>query len=98
MVKAGANRQECHEMIRVHSQEAGKRVKLQGLENDLAQRLKNDPYFAPVKNDIDSLLQDPKHFIGLAPKQVQLFATEADHALQAYHDLLQQIQTVSLTV
>lgn len=69
MVKAGGNRQECHEKIRVMSHESGKRAKQEGLDNDLIQKIKNDPYFNPIKGDIDSLL-DPKQFVGRAPQQV----------------------------
>ena len=41
-VKAGGNRQELHEKIRVHSMEAGKTVKIEGKENDLLERIAND--------------------------------------------------------
>ena len=34
-VKAGGDRQELHERIRIHSMEAGKAVKEEGKENDL---------------------------------------------------------------
>ncbi|XP_076739679.1 adenylosuccinate lyase-like [Maylandia zebra] len=70
IVKAGGNRQECHEKIRVLSQEAAAVVKLEGGDNDLLARIQRDPYFAPILGQLDALL-DPKTFIGRAPQQVQ---------------------------
>ncbi|XP_076035563.1 adenylosuccinate lyase [Oratosquilla oratoria] len=72
MVKAGGNRQECHEEIRVLSQAAGNRVKQDGLDNDLVDRIRNHSYFAPIHSQITSLL-DPSSFIGRAPEQVSEF-------------------------
>ena len=60
---------ECHEEIRVLSQAAGDRVKLEGLENNLVEQMKASQYFAPIHNKIDQLL-DPSTFIGRAPSQV----------------------------
>ncbi len=72
-VSAGANRQECHEKIRTLSQKAAERVKIDGLDNDLVERVKNDSYFSPIVNKLDVLL-DAKTFIGRAPEQVKLFS------------------------
>jgi adenylosuccinate lyase len=41
-VKLGGDRQEYHELIRRHAQAAGMRVKQEGLDNDLLDRLKGD--------------------------------------------------------
>ena len=68
-VSAGGNRQECHEKIRTLSQKAAERVKIDGLDNDLVERVKADPYFAPIVGKLDVLL-DAKTFIGRAPEQV----------------------------
>lgn len=75
MVKAGEDRQECHEHIRVLAQEAGNQVKLHGRENDLVQRIRNTPCFAPIHDQLDALL-DPHTFIGRAPEQVTEFLQE----------------------
>ena len=72
-VKAGGDRQELHELIRTHSMEAAKQVKMLGKPNDLIDRLKADPAFSKI--DIDSLL-DPKTFVGRAPEQVDEFIAE----------------------
>ena len=75
MVKAGGDRQECHEQIRVLSHEAGDVVKSQGKDNDLIERIKKSQYFAPIHDKIDDLM-DPKTFIGRAPEQVTEFLEE----------------------
>ena len=48
MVKAGGDRQICHEQIRVLSQEAAAVVKQEGGDNDLIDRIRASEYFAPV--------------------------------------------------
>ena len=74
-VQAGGDRQTLHEQIRSHSQEAARRVKEEGQDNDLLRRLAADPAFARVKEQIPALV-DPARFIGLAPRQVELFLAE----------------------
>ncbi len=69
-VRAGGDRQELHERIRVHSIEAGKQVKEHGLSNDLIDRLKSEPRFANV--DLTGAL-NPSRFVGRAPEQVDSF-------------------------
>ncbi|TSK77116.1 Adenylosuccinate lyase [Bagarius yarrelli] len=75
MVKAGGNRQDCHEKIRVLSQQAAAVVKQEGGDNDFLARVQADPYFAPIIAQLDALL-DPKTFIGRAPQQVARFLSE----------------------
>ena len=72
LVKAGGNRQEGHEKLRVLSQQAGDRVKQEGLENDLLDRIRADDFFRPIWGDLEALL-DPVSFTGRAPKQVVEF-------------------------
>lgn len=84
----GADRQECHEKIRVLSQEAGHVVKKDGEENDLIDRIKADDYFQPILNDLDKLL-DPDTFVGRAPQQVVEFINEeVEPVLAKYHGKL----------
>lgn len=71
-VKKGGDRQELHEAIRVHSMEAGKQVKIEGKENDLLDRIVNDPIFNLTQEDV-KLLLDPKDYIGRSPEQVDTF-------------------------
>lgn len=75
MVTAGGDRQECHERIRVLSQEAAAVVKQEGGDNDLLSRVQRDPYFVPILGQLDVLL-DPKTFTGRAPQQVSRFLSE----------------------
>lgn len=72
MVQKGGDRQECHEKIRVLSQQAAKVVKEEGGDNDLIERVKADAYFEPIWADLDALL-DPSTFVGRAPQQTEKF-------------------------
>lgn len=65
------NLQECHEHIRVLSQEAATEVKLKGRDNDLVERMKESIYFSPIHARLDNLLT-ANSFIGRAPEQVNL--------------------------
>jgi adenylosuccinate lyase len=69
-VKAGGDRQELHEQIRIHSQAAASVVKHEGKNNDLLERLASDPAFSGV--NLDSAL-DPRQYVGRAPEQVDEF-------------------------
>ncbi len=87
-VKAGGNRQELHERIRVLSMEAGKNVKVEGGDNNLIELIKQDEIFKPVWDKIDEIL-DAKKFIGRAPAQVSEFiANEIDPILAKHANLL----------
>mmetsp|Transcript_47587 Transcript_47587/g.101114 ORF Transcript_47587/g.101114 Transcript_47587/m.101114 type:complete len:498 (-) Transcript_47587:213-1706(-) len=74
-VKAGGDRQELHEAIRVHSMDAGKVVKGEGKPNDLMERIAKDPVFEAVHDKLDTLV-DPKLFIGRAKEQTEEFLEE----------------------
>ena len=69
-VRAGGDRQDLHERIRVHSQEAARQVKEHGRTNDLMERLKSDAAFASV--NLTGAL-DSQRFVGRAPEQVDAF-------------------------
>lgn len=71
-VKKGGNRQELHELIRQHSMEAGRTVKVLGKENNLAELIAADPAFGLTKEEIVSHFE-PKNFVGRAPQQVEDF-------------------------
>ena len=87
-VKAGGNRQELHERIRVLSMEAGRNVKVEGGENNLLDLIKQDEMFAPVWDKLDEIL-DSKNFIGRAPLQtVEFIAEEIDPILNKHAALL----------
>ena len=87
-VKAGGDRQELHERIRVLSMEAGKNVKVEGGENNLIDLIKQDETFKPVWDQLDEIL-DAKNFIGRAPSQtVEFIQNEIDPILEKHADLL----------
>lgn len=71
-VKRGGNRQQLHEALRVHSQSAASKVKLEGGTNDLIDRIAADPLFPITKEEIIEKL-DPKEYIGRCPSQVDEF-------------------------
>ena len=74
-VKRGKDRQELHEKIRVHSMAAAQRVKGEGLDNDLIERIINDDSFGLTKEEILGVI-DPVKFVGRAPGQVTEFIDE----------------------
>lgn len=74
-VMRGGDRQDLHERIRVHSMEAGKKVKEEGLANDLIKRIIEDDAFKMTEEEIMNILK-PENFIGRAPEQVEDFINE----------------------
>ncbi|MHB1391843.1 MAG: adenylosuccinate lyase [Clostridia bacterium] len=74
-VKLGGDRQELHEKIRLYSIEAGKRVKEEGLDNNLISLIEKDESFKLNKDKMQELL-DARNFIGRAPEQVDEFLSE----------------------
>jgi adenylosuccinate lyase len=79
-VRSGGDRQELHELIRLHSFAAAEQVKMYGKPNDLLDRLKTDSAFAKV-NLTD--VMDPKKFVGRAPQQVERFVAEVVEPIRA---------------
>jgi len=93
-VKKGADRQQAHEIIRCHSQAAGQRVKEEGLENDLLDRLKQEPLFTKV--DFDQVM-NPSDYIGLAPIQVEQFIEKIVEPIRTrYADILKSAEEPSV--
>ena len=74
-VKAGGDRQELHEKIRTLSMEAGRRVKEEGLDNNLLELIAADPSFHLELADLQKAM-DPARYIGCAPHQVERFLKE----------------------
>ena len=83
-VELGGDRQKLHEKIRGYSVETAARVKLEGGENDLLDKLKADPAFHLDDAALAEIL-DVKQFIGCAPSQTRAFVEEAVRpVLEAY--------------
>lgn len=78
----------------VLSHEAGHQVKHLGLENDLIDRIRADPYFSPIVDDLETLL-DPKTFIGRAPEQVDAFLKDWVEPALSDANLQNAIKTAS---
>ena len=90
-VKRGGNRQELHEALRVHSHAAAARVKLEGGQNDLIDRIAADPMFPLTKAEILEQL-DPKAYTGRSGSQVTEFLRDV------VRPLLEQYGNENLTV
>jgi adenylosuccinate lyase len=92
-VKAGGDRQDLHEKIRVHSQAAGHRVKQEGLDNDLIDRLRADPDFAPIHHMLtEDQILNPMNFIGRSVEQTERFISEVVEPLkERYKDELESL-------
>jgi adenylosuccinate lyase len=96
MVQRGADRQEVHEVIRVHSQEAAAEVKMRGRDNDLIERIRADDFFAPVHGDLETLL-DPATFTGRSAQQVEAFLTaELEPAVAPYAASMGKVSELSV--
>ena len=87
-VKAGGNRQELHEKIRVHSMAAGRRVKEEGEANDLLERIAADPAFGTDMESLQNVMQ-PANYVGRAPQQTAEFLDQVIRPiLEANMDVL----------
>ena len=71
-VKRGGDRQALHEALRVHAHAAAAKVKLEGGQNDLIDRIAADSRFPMTKAEILAQM-DPKTYTGRAASQVTEF-------------------------
>ena len=71
-VKKGGDRQELHERIRELSMEAGKRVKEEGLDNNLLSLIAQEPVFMTNEEELAATME-PSRYVGCAPEQVKRF-------------------------
>ena len=74
-VKHGGDRQELHERIRELSMEAGKRVKVEGKDNNLLELIAADPVFNLSENKLKEAM-NPKLYVGRSSEQVVEFIDE----------------------
>ena len=87
-VKAGGDRQELHEKIRVLSMEAGRRVKEEGKDNELASLIAAEPAFGINEDEIKEILK-PELYTGRASVQVKNYlANYVNPVLEKNKDLL----------
>ena len=86
-VKAGGNRQELHEKIRVHSMAASRVIKEEGGENDLLERIAADPAFGVTLEQLHAIIS-PEKYVGRAPQQTEDFINnEVKNALKPYENM-----------
>ena len=93
-VRAGGDRQDLHERVRVHAIAAADALKDGAERNDLIDRLRSDPAFDRV--DLDAALE-PRRFIGRCPEQVDAFLrAEVGPVRDRYPALLGQRREVEV--
>jgi len=95
-VKRGADRQELHEKIRVHSMAASRVVKEEGGENDLLSRIAADPAFGVTMEELKKIVK-PEKYVGRAPQQTTEFLNETvAPVLQRYQTLKDQAEEITV--
>ncbi|MEE8291912.1 MAG: adenylosuccinate lyase [Candidatus Tectomicrobia bacterium] len=87
-VKAAGDRQDLHEKIRQHAMDTWHHIRVEGGDNDLLQRLHNDPAFATIRAHLPGK-PEAQDYIGRAPQQVDDFLAQVYRPLkEKYHELL----------
>ncbi len=90
-VKAAGDRQVLHEKIRQHAMDTWHQMRVEGGPNDLLDRLRADPAFAPVRTQLPDKLEATA-YIGRAAEQVDGFLTDVYEPLrERYRDLLGRV-------
>ena len=90
-VKAGGDRQELHEKIRVHSMAAARVVKEEGGKNDLIERIVADPSFGLSQEDVQKILK-PENFTGRAANQVEELVCDYVDPLLKENDAADEVE------
>ncbi|MBU0486099.1 MAG: adenylosuccinate lyase [Proteobacteria bacterium] len=75
-VEKGKSRQEMHEVVKTHSLEAGKVVKVEGCDNDLLERLGTDDAIPFNLQELKELIGTGQEFTGRAAEQTDEFLDE----------------------
>ncbi|WP_185862263.1 adenylosuccinate lyase [Blattabacterium cuenoti] len=87
-VKNGADRQEIHERIRIHSMKTNSKIKLEGKKNDFIQRILQDKKI-PINEKKMSKILNPKKFIGFSSDQtLEFIDTKVNPILNKFHHLI----------
>lgn len=76
------DRQLLHEKIRVHAVQAAEQIKQNGNENDLLDRIAEDPAFALSEEELHAIT-DPKQFTGVAELQCEGYLNQVIRPLLA---------------
>ncbi|AWU43869.1 adenylosuccinate lyase [Blattabacterium sp. (Cryptocercus kyebangensis)] len=87
-VKNGADRQEIHERIRIHSMKTNSKMKLEGKENDFIKRILNDEKIPINEKEVNQML-DPKNFIGFSSDQaLEFIDKKVNPILDRFHRMI----------
>jgi adenylosuccinate lyase len=79
-VRQGGDRQDLHERIRQHAVAAADRLKQDGGENDLPDRIAADDAFGLTRDQVLAIL-DPERHVGRAAEQVDAFLAQIESVL-----------------
>ncbi len=97
-VEKGKSRQDLHEIIKIHSLAAGRVVKEEGKENDLLQRLADDPGIPFTSDELNEMTGNFQQFTGRAEKQTEEYlAAFVQPRLEPYKEILGKVNA-ELTV
>lgn len=87
----GGDRQELHERIRQHSMAAARRMKDEGADADLLERIAGDSAFGVTPAELETLV-DARRFVGRAPEQVERILAEwVAPVLERYADVVGRV-------
>ena len=87
----GGDRQELHERIRQHSMAAARRMKDEGADADLLERIASDEAFGVTADELITLV-DARRFVGRAPEQVERILAEwVAPVLERYADVVARV-------
>lgn len=84
-VKEGIGREIAHAAIRDHAIAVALDIRFKGKQdNDLLDRLSQDPRLALPKEKLAAAISNPIEFVGNAPKQIATFASQVEEIVKRY--------------
>jgi len=87
-VKKGGDRQQLHEKIRVLSVDAAFRIKSEGKENNLLERIVEDKAFNLTREELDGIVNNFGAFTGRAKEQTEEYLAEVKKILEKNKKLI----------
>ncbi|WP_185869738.1 adenylosuccinate lyase [Blattabacterium cuenoti] len=91
-VKNGADRQQIHERIRIHSMKTNSKIKLEGKENDFVKRILCDNQI-PIHEEKMNEILNPKNFIGFSSEQtIEFINKKVNPVLNKFYNLIDSNQ------
>lgn len=84
-VKNGVGREKAHAVIKKHAVAVALSMREKGLgDNDLVDRLSNDPGLGMTKDELREAISRPIEFVGTAPQQIVKFASKVEKIVKKY--------------